>query len=140
MKNITFAFLAFGLVAALMSAGGTANNTPYRYAFTQATLTNTDKDTLDVPEPFMSNFQVQAELRTSQTSGTSATKLYVDEANLTTGTINWRLIDSSVTSGVTLKVIRMPVTYGIKYRYRINSTGTQVTVYNLNIVAKPLNK
>ncbi len=117
-----------------------APTTPYRYTWTADTITNTEIDTVSVPASFLSNYQFQIQAVTAQISGTRNLKIYLDESNLTSGTTDWRLIDSTSTTSTNVVAIRQAQSYGLRYRVRVKGvTGTMVVRYAMNIVAKPLN-
>lgn len=117
-----------------------APTTPYRYTWAADTITNTEIDTVSVPASFLSDYRFQIQAVTAQISGTRNLKIYLDESNLTSGTTDWRLIDSTSTTTTNVVAIRQAQSYGLRYRVRVKGvTGTMSVRYAMNIVAKPLN-
>jgi len=143
-----YAFKAFGVLClfvlgmfALTAFNGEkfAGPSTYRYAFTADTITNAEKDTLSFPVNLLSNFQLNVSTVRTSLSGTHNVKVYLDESNLTTGTTDWRVIDSTSTTTATVATIRQATIYGVRYRLRVSGTGTQSSRYTLQLTAKPVN-
>lgn len=109
----------------------------YLKTFTGA-IVNAEKDTLSLPN-FLSNYQLAIQTTRTAGTGTHSVKLYLDESIYSTGTTNWRTIDSTSTTTATQAFLRQSVTYGLRHRIRMSGAGTQSSTYTVAVVGKKLN-
>lgn len=110
----------------------------YRPAVVTDTITNAEKDTLAIAPNFLTNYQLSVNVVRTSLSGTYNVKMYLDESNLTTGTSDWHVIDSTSTTSATVGTIYRPLLYQVRYRVRLAGTGTQSSRYQMSITAKPI--
>lgn len=133
--------LAFAAIL-LYSFGGDKNSmyappsTYYRYAFTADTITNTEIDTLTLPEKIYSSYTFCYSVVRTNLSGTTNVKVFLDESNLTTGNTDWITIDSTASTGATPDRIKVPIVYGVRHRLRVVGAGTQSSIFAIQATGK----
>lgn len=108
---------------------------PYRYSTTGATL-NAEKDTVTLPEKFLSLYSGHFVIERTSLTGTHSVKVVLDESNATTGTTNWIPIDSVATTTATLGRISRTELLGVRYRLRLIGAGTQTSTYGVTVTCK----
>jgi hypothetical protein len=141
MKNkfeiLTGLLIVAGFVAMAFSGGESFKTGEYyRYTKSNDTITNAANDTLLLPVTFYSRFTYLAQIGRTNISGTTNVKLYLQQANTTSGNTDWVTVDSTTTTGASIGVLDGDEALGIRYRFIVDGTGTQSTRYFFNVTMK----
>ena len=123
-------FLVIGLFSAFKGEGSGSTGQYYRPTIAVDTLTNAETITVSIPQNLLSEYTYCYQLVRTNISGTTNILAVIDESSNTSGSADWKAIDTiSGTSGIGRAT--GDEVYGVRHRVRLVGTGTQSTQFTL---------